>query len=186
MAKSGKSGAFVQVACGLLAAGLTAGLPGCTTHDSAQASLPPLQALPPPPQEQAPPPPHKPQADRSGRVRVGVASFYAGFFAGREMADGTPMDPGGDNAASRTLPLGTTAKVTNVSTGQSAVVTVQDRGPYAKGRLMDLSPATAAKIGITRKKGVARVKVSPISVPLPDGTVKPGVAANDPEIAQLR
>jgi rare lipoprotein A len=117
---------------------------------------------------------------------VGVASFYADWFAGRAMADGTPMDPGGGNAASRTLPLGTTAKVTNLSTGQSAVVTIQDRGPYAKGRLVDLSPRTAEKIGITRKKGVARVRVSPIEVPLPDGTVKPGAAADDPEVPQLR
>ena len=56
----------------------------------------------------------------------------------------------------------------------------------AKGRLVDLSPATARKIGITRRAGVARVSVSPIQVPLPDGSVKPGVAASDPEVAQLR
>jgi rare lipoprotein A len=102
------------------------------------------------------------------------------------MADGTPMDPGGDNAASRTLPLGTTAKVTNISTGQSALVTIQDRGPYAKGRLVDLSPNTARKIGISPRQGVARVRVSPISVPLPDGSTKSGAAANDPEVARLR
>jgi rare lipoprotein A len=96
------------------------------------------------------------------------------------------MDPGGDNAASRTLPLGTTAKVTNLTTGQSAVVTIHDRGPYAKGRLVDLSPATAQRIGISHRQGVARVRVSPIAVPLPDGRMKRGVAANDPEIAQLR
>jgi rare lipoprotein A len=130
--------------------------------------------------------PGKPQPDRSGLRRVGVASFYADWFAGREMADGTPMDPGGDNAASRTLPIGTTAKVTNMATGQSAVITIQDRGPYAKGRLVDLSPATARKIGISPRLGVARVSVSPIQVPLPDGSVKPGVAAADPEVARLR
>jgi rare lipoprotein A len=117
---------------------------------------------------------------------VGVVSFYAGWFAGREMADGTAMDPGGDNAASRTLPLGTTAKVTNLSTGQSALVTIEDRGPYAKGRLLDLSPNTARKLGISRRQGIARVRVSPISVPLPDGGTKPGAAANDPEVPQLR
>jgi len=133
-----------------------------------------------------PPAPPKPQPDRTGLARVGVASFYADWFAGREMADGMPMDPGGENAASRTLPIGTTAKVTNISTGQSAVVTIQDRGPYAKGRLVDLSPATAQKIGISRKKGVARVRVAPIAVPLPDGTVKPGAAAHDPEVPRLR
>jgi rare lipoprotein A len=110
-----------------------------------------------------------------------MASFYAGGFAGREMANGAPMDPATDNAASRTLPLGTVAKVTDLSTGQSAVVTIQDRGPYTQGRLVDLSPSTARKIGISPKKGIARVRVSPISVPLADGKVEPGVVANDPE-----
>jgi rare lipoprotein A len=165
----------------VVAAALGCALAGCTAHDSAQASIAPQETPPP-----APEPSPKPQPDRSGRTRVGIASFYADWFAGRVMANGEPMDPGGANAASRTLPLGTTAKVTNLSTGQSAVVTIQDRGPYAKGRLMDLSPATAEQIGITRKQGVARVKVSPIAVPLPDGTTRAGVAANDPEVAQFR
>ncbi len=119
----------------------------------------------------------KAQPDLSGRKRVGKASFYAKKFAGRKMADGTRMKPQGNNAASKTLPLGTTAKVTNVETGQSAVVTIQDRGPYVKGRIVDLSPATAQKIGIEREDGVATVEVAPIAVPLPDGSVKPGVAS---------
>jgi rare lipoprotein A len=110
--------------------------------------------------------------DRSGRPRIGKASFYAGHFTGRTMADGTRMDPQDDNAASRTLPLGTRARVTHLKTGQSAIVTIQDRGPYAKGRIIDLSPATARKIGIRRKAGVALVKVTPLSVPMPDGQVK--------------
>jgi rare lipoprotein A (peptidoglycan hydrolase) len=95
------------------------------------------------------------------------------------MADGTKMKPQGNNAASKTLPLGTTATVTNIETGQCAVVTIQDRGPYVKGRIVDLSPHTAQKIGITRDKGLAKVQVAPIAVPLPDGSTKPGVAAHD-------
>jgi rare lipoprotein A len=91
------------------------------------------------------------------------------------------MDPEGDNAASRTLPLGTTAKVTNLETGKTAIVTIEDRGPYVDGRLVDLSPATAAKIGITPRKGIAKVVVAPIAVPLPDGKVKVGAAASEPE-----
>jgi rare lipoprotein A len=97
------------------------------------------------------------------------------------MADGVPMDPEGDNAASRTLPLGTTAKVTNVETGKTAIVTIEDRGPYVDGRLVDLSPATAAKIGLTPRKGITKVVVAPIAVPLPDGKVKVGTAASEPE-----
>jgi rare lipoprotein A len=81
-----------------------------------------------------------------------------------------------DNAASKTLPLGTTARVTNLETGQSAVVTIQDRGAYVKGRIVDLSPSTAHKIGITHDSGIAKVKVAPILVPLPDGGTRPGSA----------
>ena len=120
-----------------------------------------------------------PKPDLSGRKRVGKASFYAKMFAGRQMANGVPMDPYGNNAASRTLPLGTTTRVTNIETGKSAIVSIQDRGPYVQGRIVDLSPSTARKIGITPRKGVARVVVTPISVPLPDGTVKPGEATRE-------
>jgi rare lipoprotein A len=87
------------------------------------------------------------------------------------------MMPQGNNAASKTLPIGTTAKVTNMETGASAVVKIEDRGPYVKGRIVDLSPSTARKIGVDAKDGVAKVSVEPIAVPLPNGDVKPGVAA---------
>jgi rare lipoprotein A len=97
------------------------------------------------------------------------------------MADGVPMDPQGDNAASRTLPLGTTAKVTNVETGKTAIVTIEDRGPYVDGRLVDLSPGTAAKIGLTPRQGITKVVVAPIAVPMPDGKVKAGAAAHEPD-----
>jgi len=118
--------------------------------------------------------------DLSGHKRVGKASIYARRFAGHKMANGEPMQVQGDNAASKTLPIGTTAKVTNVETGESAVVKIEDRGPYVKGRIVDLSPSTAQKIGVDSKKGVAKVSVEPITVPLPNGDVKPGVAAHEP------
>jgi rare lipoprotein A len=117
--------------------------------------------------------------DVTGRTRLGKASFYASRFGGRTMADGNRMSLKGNNAASKTLPLGTTAQVTNLETGQSAVVTIQDRGPYVNGRIVDLSPATAQQIGITRKTGIAKVVVAPIAVPLPNGDVKLGDAAAD-------
>jgi rare lipoprotein A len=142
--------------------------------------------------ELTPPQPHtparlaviaKPKLDRSGNRRIGKASFYARMFAGRKMANGNKMDPQNNNAASRTLPLGTTAKVTNLKTGQSAVVTIQDRGPYVEGRIVDLSPATAQEIGITRREGVTKVEVAPITVPQPDGSVKLGAAAAELRLA---
>lgn len=97
--------------------------------------------------------------------QVGKASFYADRFAGRKMANGKPMDPNDDNAASRTLPLGTKARVTNLETGLSAVVTIEDRGPYVEGRIVDLSPSTAQKIGLSKRQGIAPVEVVPLEVP---------------------
>ena len=125
----------------------------------------------------------KPSLDRSGKKRVGKASFYADRFGGRKMADGKIFRLHDSNAASRTLPLGTTAKVTNLETGQSAVVTIQDRGPYVDGRIVDLSPGTARTIGLSKRQGVTKVEVVPITVPLPNGGVKLGQAADDPIVA---
>jgi rare lipoprotein A len=112
--------------------------------------------------------PHASTARHAGKVparQVGKASFYADRFAGRKMANGRRMNPNDDNAASRTLPLGTKARVTNLATGRSAIVTIEDRGPYVDGRIVDLSPATAQQIGLAKKQGLAPVEVVPIEVP---------------------
>lgn len=122
-------------------------------------------------------PAHRHKIDQSGRKQLGKASFYSHKFAHRKMADGTRMNPRAPIAASKTLPLGTVAKVTNLHTGQSTVVTIHDRGPHVRGRIVDLSPAAAEKIGLTAEQGVAPVEVAPIAVPLPDGSVKPGEGA---------
>ena len=99
------------------------------------------------------------------KPQVGKASIYARKFAHRKMADGRRMDPNDDNAAHKTLPLGTRALVTNLETGKSAVVTIEDRGPHVRGRIVDLSPATAGKIGLDHKAGLARVEVRPLELP---------------------
>jgi len=98
------------------------------------------------------------------RKQKGKASYYAGFFAGRKMANGEPMRPESNNAASRTLPLGTTAIVTNLENGRSAEVEIKDRGPYVSGRIIDVSPGTARQLGML-EDGVVRVEVIPLSVP---------------------
>jgi rare lipoprotein A len=97
--------------------------------------------------------------------QVGKASIYAHKFAGRTMANGRRMDPADGNAASKTLPLGTTARVTNLENGRSTVVRIEDRGPHVPGRIVDLSPGSASEIGVTRKQGLALVEVQPLSVP---------------------
>jgi rare lipoprotein A len=88
----------------------------------------------------------------------GMASFYAAKFNGRRTASGETFDNSAMTAAHRSLRFGTQVKVTNVRNGRSVVVRINDRGPYAKGRIIDLSKAAARKIGIGRR-GVARVKL---------------------------
>ena len=118
----------------------------------------------------------KPALDLSGKARRGKASYYARKFHGRKMADGTRMDANANVAASKTLPLGTTAKVTNVENGKSATVEIRDRGPYVDGRIVDVSPKVAEKLDM-KEDGVANVVVKPITVPQPDGQVKPGAGS---------
>jgi rare lipoprotein A len=80
-------------------------------------------------------------------AEVGKASIYSNSFAGKPTASGKPLDTSADVVASNYLPLGSKAKVTNLETGKSAVVTLEDRGRLPKGRV-DLTPATAHKIGL--------------------------------------
>jgi rare lipoprotein A len=138
-----------------------------------QAEARTAAALPP----DAPPRGHHPANDRSGRRQVGKASVYSNRFQGRHMANRQRFHQTGHAAASKTLPLGTVAKVTDTKTGQTALVTVDDRGPFVDGRTMDVSKATARQLGITRKDGVAPVVVAPVAVPQPDGKIKPGAGA---------
>jgi rare lipoprotein A len=77
---------------------------------------------------------HHAGLDRSGKTRKGKASYYGRKFYTKKMADGTPMDPQSNAAASKTLPLGTKARVTNLENGSSEVVEIRDRGPYVKSR----------------------------------------------------
>ncbi|HJV59883.1 MAG TPA: septal ring lytic transglycosylase RlpA family protein, partial [Albitalea sp.] len=120
----------------------------------------------------------KPALDHSGKKRRGRASYYSRHLAGRVMADGTPMDPHASTAASKTLPLGTTARVTNLHNGRSTVVQIRDRGPFVKGRILDVSPQAAQALGMKRS-GVALVEVAPIDVPQPDGSVRSGAGAGE-------
>ena len=81
---------------------------------------------------------------------TGLASYYAAKFQGRRTASGEAFDNGALTAAHRSLPFGTMVRVTNVRTGESVIVRINDRGPFTKGRLIDLSRAAAEQIGIVR------------------------------------
>ncbi|MBB3180943.1 septal ring lytic transglycosylase RlpA family protein [Variovorax sp. Sphag1AA] len=147
-----------------MAIGVACLLSGCAVAPGPEGQ-PARSSAPPSPSAPKPASAAKPGPDRSGARQVGKASFYADKFAGRKMADGTRMDPNDDNAASKTLPLGSVARVTNLENGRSVIVTIQDRGPYVKGRIVDLSPASARELGISRADGLARVEVVPLSTP---------------------
>ncbi|MGE4062680.1 MAG: septal ring lytic transglycosylase RlpA family protein [Rhodospirillaceae bacterium] len=92
-------------------------------------------------------------------VQQGKASIYADKFHGRRTASGELHDQNALTAASRLLPLGTLARVINLETGQAVTVEITDRGPYAQGRIIDLSRRAAGRIGLSLRQGVAPVKV---------------------------
>ena len=109
-----------------------------------------------------------PDESKPGKiVQTGEASFYGSQFAGEETASGETLELDEMTAASRTLPLGARVEVTNVETGQSAEVRINDRGPYAKGRVLDLTPKAARHVGIDREEGVGQVSIRPIDQPEP-------------------
>lgn len=89
---------------------------------------------------------------------IGLASFYAAKFHGKRTASGEKFSSKLLTAAHLTLPFGTLLKVTNTRNNQSVIVRVNDRGPHARGRLLDLSRAAAERLGITRR-GVAQVEI---------------------------
>jgi rare lipoprotein A len=105
-------------------------------------------------------------------LQEGMASYYAPRFRARPTAEGGRFDPTSDTAAHRTLPLGTVVRVTNLANGRSAIATVRDRGPHARGRIVDVSPKVADELRM-RDAGVTRVVLQPISVPS-SGSRRPG------------
>ncbi|NJM49530.1 MAG: septal ring lytic transglycosylase RlpA family protein [Sphingomonadales bacterium] len=93
-----------------------------------------------------------------GDLGSGMASYYGKELAGNRTANGERFDPTGFTAAHRTLPFGAQVRVTNLSNGRDVVVRVNDRGPFARGRIIDISHAAAVEIGMVRS-GHARVKL---------------------------
>lgn len=149
-----------------LAGPLPAESPGSALEAERLARLPPVASSP------------VGHIDHSGRTEKGRASFYAGHFARRKMADGDRMNPNADVAASKNLPLGSVAKVTNLTNGKTATVLIEDRGPFAPGRVVDVAPKVAHELELA-EKGVATVEVKPITLPRPDGKVALGAGAAD-------
>lgn len=103
-----------------------------------------------------------------GHVQKGIASYYHDSLHGRKTASGQVYNKHRLSAAHKTLPLGTKIRVTDTKTGRSIVVQVNDRGPFAKGRILDLSKEAAKELGIV-DRGVARVALRVVSTPPQDG-----------------
>ncbi|MBR1223323.1 MULTISPECIES: septal ring lytic transglycosylase RlpA family protein [unclassified Bradyrhizobium] len=96
----------------------------------------------------------------SGRSFSGMASFY-GNESGSKTASGQRFNQNAMTAAHRSLPFGTKLRVTHG--GRSVIVTINDRGPFIKGRVLDLSTGAASAVGLTRAKGVGRITAEVVS-----------------------
>ena len=98
------------------------------------------------------------QSPGQGRAQEGMASWYGPGFAGRLTANGERFDPSALTCAHRTFKFGTMLEVTNLDNGRTVVVRVNDRGPYAKNRVIDLSEEAARRLGMI-EKGHVKVRI---------------------------
>lgn len=105
----------------------------------------------------------------SGDAQSGNASYYHDRFHGRRTASGAAYNKNALSAAHKTLPLGSQVRVTDSRSGRSVVVQINDRGPYGRGRVIDLSRAAAREIGLV-SKGVAKVRLEVVDRPERRGT----------------
>ena len=97
---------------------------------------------------------------RHGSKQTGIASWYGGEF--KRTASGERYDPSSLTAAHRKLPFGTRVRVTSVRTQRSVIVRINNRGPYTRGRIIDLSKGAAAKLG-TLGSGTTKVELEVLS-----------------------
>ena len=103
-----------------------------------------------------------PVSTASTEIGSGMASWFGDEIAGQRTASGATCDPDQLTAAHRNLPFGSKVLVTNLSNGKEVVVTITDRGPYARGRLIDLSRAAAEEIGL-KSQGHGEVSLALVS-----------------------
>jgi rare lipoprotein A len=106
---------------------------------------------------------YQPLPDADGFVQRGLASWYGKKFHGRKTSNGETYDMYALTAAHKTLPFNTYVKVKNVKSGQSVVLRINDRGPFVKGRIIDLSYTGAKKIGLVGP-GVAAVELVALGI----------------------
>jgi rare lipoprotein A len=100
--------------------------------------------------------------NRSGKAQIGKASWYGRIFQSHKTASGEPYDMNDLTAAHRTLPMGSWVKVTDLKTTRSVIVRINDRGPVARNRIIDLSYSAAKVLGM---RGVDRVRLDVLQPP---------------------
>jgi rare lipoprotein A len=127
---------------------------------------PPIAPVPQPMFTATPVPQAKPRRELlpASRIQTVKASWYGHTFAGHKTTSGEPYNPQDLTAASKTLPLGTIVKVSNPQNGKSVKVRINDRGPFVRGRSLDLSHHAAKALGILHT-GVTRVNVQKLTSP---------------------
>lgn len=101
---------------------------------------------------------YRPPPEQTGQVENGVASYYARNFQHRKTASGERLDNQAMTAAHKTLPFGTEVLVKNVKNGKSVRVRINDRGPFVKGRVIDMTRAAFSQIA-SLDKGIAKVEI---------------------------
>jgi len=134
-----------QVRATLLGAAVLVFALGCGNGDSVEPTVPRPEA--------------KPLASFTGK-----ATWYGGRFHGRKTASGERFDKNDFTCAHRTLAFGTVVRVTNLETDRQVLVRVNDRGPYGKGRIVDVSEAAARKLGMIHR-GVVKVRLDVMKKP---------------------
>jgi rare lipoprotein A len=175
-----------RVACAVANAMLLAVVAGCSHHSQTAYTPPPppIPATPAPtPAPVTPPaasdhgiPPQTPLEPNSDQAIVasrapihseqGMASWYGPPYNTRRGANGQIYDQNAVSAAHRTLPMGSLIRVTNLETGQSAIMRITDRGPFVPDRVIDLSVGAAKAVGVWRP-GTARVRIDVYDAPKP-------------------
>jgi rare lipoprotein A len=129
--------------------------PELAIREADQLSIPEQPVEQPVPAPIAPVPPPAP---RVLHTSTGKASWYGPGFYGNRTANGEVFRPGTMTAAHRTLPFGTRVRVTNLNNGRTAVVRINDRGPFHGSRVIDLAHGAATQLGVV-SSGLARVKL---------------------------
>ena len=138
---------------------------------------PAAEDLPAAPAAETPsPPPAEAPTTMQVYRETGTASWYGREFHGRKTASGDIFDMNGLSAAHRTLPLGTTIRVTNLDNYKSVTVAVNDRGPLVKEHILDLSYGAARELGFVAQ-GTARVKIETLEAVPDEGTFTVQAAA---------